>query len=132
MDEKKEQKILEKVLLASVVEYRRSRRWRIFFALLFFIYLGFVTISTQSFSLDSSSKKSDPHIAQIEIQDPILSSKAARAILDEFNKAVENDSAKAIFLRINSPGGTTFQSKMVFLIRKSTLLLKISVPLEHT
>ena len=116
MDEKKEKKIIEKVLLASVNEYKRARRWRIFFTLLFFAYVVFITVSIKIPGAGPSlqSKSTSPHIAVIDIQTALMSSSTTQAILAELKNACENDKAKVVMLRINSPGGTTFQSRVIY------------------
>lgn len=115
MNEKEEKKIIEKVLLASVNEYKRARRWRIFFTLLFFAYIIFITVTINSPRSNIIGKNVvEPHVAVIEIQTPIMSPTVTKSILSELDRACENDKAKAVFLSINSPGGTTYQSRVIY------------------
>lgn len=116
MNDKEEKKIIEKVLLASVNEYKRARRWRIFFTSLFFIYIIFITatVNLPSSEVGSISGKSEPHIAVIELHSPILSSKTSQGFIEQLKRACDSDKVKAIILSINSPGGTTYQSRLMY------------------
>lgn len=74
----KEWQILEKAVLASVEEQRRSRRWSIFFKCLGFAYLLIVLIAmTKSCSTSpekSTTSISGDHLAVIDIVGTIDSS----------------------------------------------------------
>ena len=53
----------------------------------------------------------DTHIARLAIEGVIINTDSRRALLDEI---AESDEAKALLLRINSPGGTTSGSEILF------------------
>lgn len=109
--------LLEKTLLASIEEQRRARRWRIFFRL---FTLGYILLLTLLMAKGCSPKPknsvalnaSKPHIAVIDIQGVISADKDANSedISESLHKAFDNENAKAVALRINSPGGSPVQS----------------------
>lgn len=114
----KEWKLIEKMLNGLFVEQRRARRWGIFFKGLTFAYLIAILgiyFSSTSFSTDLAGDKGD-HTAVIEIAGPISAQEDANAdsIIWSLRDAFKADNAKAIILRINSPGGSPVQSGYVY------------------
>jgi protease-4 len=109
-------KLLEKALLASVHEQRRSRRWGIFFKSLTFIYL-FVALALFSPLLKQQTVgSSSAHTALIEVRGTIAEDEAASAdnLVGSLRAAFEDSNTKAVILRINSPGGSPVQSGYVY------------------
>ena len=108
-------KLLEKTLLASVHEQRRSRRWGIFFKLLTFIYL-FGALALFSPLISTQSGSSAPHTAVIEVRGMIADKEAASAdnIVGSLRAAFKDSNTKGVILRINSPGGSPVQSGYVY------------------
>lgn len=109
--------ILEKAVLASVEEQRRSRRWGIFFKALTFIYILFVLVLMgKGCSLTSNQdglSVSDNHLGIVNIVGTIDSSNQGVNSTDtikSLKRAFEAKSAKAVVLNINSPGGSPVQS----------------------
>lgn len=114
----KEWKLIEKMLNGLFVEQRRARRWGIFFKGLTFAYLMVILgiyFSNTSLTNDLSGKTSQ-HTAVIEINGPISADDAANAdsIIWSLRDAFKEDNAKAVILRINSPGGSPVQSGYVY------------------
>lgn len=112
-----EWKILEKAVLASVEEQRRTRRWGIFFKILTFLYILFVLVALgKSFSLsgaDDGTITSENHLGVVNIVGTIDSSSQGVNSTDtikSLKKAFEAKSAKAVVLNVNSPGGSPVQS----------------------
>ncbi len=108
----KEWQLLEKAVLASVAEQRRGRRWRIFFIILFFIYLfGMMGFLSQKAEI-SAVAKAEEHTAVIRIHGPIMEEEAANAnaLATALRDAFEEPNAKGIILAINSPGGSPVQA----------------------
>ncbi|RZG86005.1 signal peptide peptidase SppA [Acinetobacter sp. WCHAc060033] len=112
-----EWKILEKAVLASVEEQRRSRRWGIFFKILTALYVFFVIFFMQkscSMATDSESPSvGDSHLGVVNIVGTIDSSNQGVNSTDtikSLKKAFEAKSAKAVVLNVNSPGGSPVQS----------------------
>lgn len=108
-------KLLEKTLLASVHEQRRSRRWGIFFKLLTFIYL-FGALALFSPLISTQSGSSTAHTAVIEVRGMIADKEAASAdnIVGSLRAAFKDPNTKGVILRINSPGGSPVQSGYVY------------------
>lgn len=117
-----EWRLIEKTLLASVEEQRRSRRWGIFFKLLTFGYilLVFVTIgrscSTEKPAALEGIDTSKPHLAVVEVQGTISANDVANAydVSKALTRAFENKNSKAVALEINSPGGSPVQSDEIW------------------
>lgn len=113
----KEWQLLEKTLMASIEEQRRARRWGIFFKLLTF---GYVIVLLLLMTKGCGSSKSGletvdmnrPHLAVIDVNGVISSGTDASSdnINEALQQAFENKQAKAVALRINSPGGSPVQS----------------------
>lgn len=118
----KEWQLLEKTLMASLVEQRRARRWGIFFKL---ITLGYVLLfgaavakgcSGSAKSSMSDIGMSKPHLAVIDVKGVISSDNEAnsQAVGEALTEAFNNDQAQAVALRINSPGGSPVQSDEIW------------------
>lgn len=114
----KEWRLIEKLLSSSLNEQRRTRRWGIFFKLLTFIYLFliFYVFLMRPGSDAGMSLASKPHTALIEIDGVISASEDASAdrIVGALREAFKEKAAKAIVLRINSPGGSPVQAGYVY------------------
>lgn len=110
-------KLLEKTLLASVQEQRRSRRWGIFFKLLTFVYL-FVALAlfTPLMTLEKNATRGGSYTAMIDVTGVIADKESASAdnIVGSLRAAFEDPKVKGIVLRINSPGGSPVQSGYVY------------------
>ena len=121
--EGKEWQILEKAVLASVEEQRRSRRWGIFFKCLGFAYLLIVLIfmakGCSSSTGKVSSDVSSSHLAIVDIVGTIEASDRSSSVNSEnTNKALKRafkaSGSKAVVLNINSPGGSPVQSDEIW------------------
>ena len=119
----KEWQILEKAVLASVEEQRRSRRWGIFFKCLGFAYLLIVLLAMTKSCTTSSDKSttsiSSNHLAVVDIVGTIDSSAGQSTVNSEdtnkaLKRAFEASGSKAIALNINSPGGSPVQSDEIW------------------
>ncbi|WP_022962401.1 signal peptide peptidase SppA [Halopseudomonas pelagia] len=116
-EDRKAWELLEKGLLASVQEQRRSRRWGIFFKTLTFVYLfGAIMLFSPFSSLDRASSASKPHTAVIELRGIIADQQEASAdnLVTSLRSAFEDDKTRGVILRINSPGGSPVQSGYVY------------------
>lgn len=112
-----ERETLEKVLLASVEEQRRSRRWGIFFKSLLAVYLGgALWMAYKPWSGSVSGKDGDSHTAVVDVAGVIAPGQPASAdsIIEGLRDAVEDKHTKGIILRVNSPGGSPVQSAYVY------------------
>lgn len=110
-------KLLEKILLASVQEQRRSRRWGIFFKSLTFLYLfGALALFSPLMDFGKGGSRSTSHTALIEVKGMIADTEAASAdnIVGSLRAAFEDEKTKGVILRINSPGGSPVQSGYIY------------------
>lgn len=113
--ERKEWKLIEKLVMSLQSEQRKSRRWGIFFKLLTFIYLFALLFMFKAPFTDGLTEVGADHTAVIEVDGPIASDTEASAdnIVAALREAFENPAARGIVLRINSPGGSPVQSGYV-------------------
>lgn len=110
-----EREIVEKLAFATLTEQRRNRRWRIFFVLLFFVYL-FATPFLFSGKFEwSDLKKGEKHTALVDLKGVISSDSEASAdkIVEALRDAFKDDNTAGVILRINSPGGSPVQSSYI-------------------
>ena len=116
-DNSKEWKLIEKVLMEMQGEQRRTRRWGIFFKLMFLIYifalLWLVRMPTEG--LDNAASAPN-YAAVIEVNGVIAADQdaSADAIVSALRDAFEDEKALGVILRINSPGGSPVQSGYVY------------------
>ncbi|MCO5787527.1 signal peptide peptidase SppA [Pseudomonas sp. G11-1] len=116
-EDKKAWALLEKTLLASVQEQRRSRRWGIFFKSLTFLYLiGALFLFSPLGAIDGSSATGKPHTALIEVRGAIADQQEASAdnLVTSLRRAFKDEQTRGVVLRINSPGGSPVQSGYVY------------------
>ncbi|MDJ0834146.1 MAG: signal peptide peptidase SppA [Gammaproteobacteria bacterium] len=112
--------IVQKLVFAAINEQRRSRRWRIFFIILTFIYLTplmLLLIDVNDFDfLKTELDKSDKHTAVVTLDGIIASSERASAenIVKGLQDAFEHKKTAGVVLEINSPGGSPVQSADIF------------------
>ncbi len=109
--------VISKLAFAAVDEQRRARKWSIFFKSLFFIYF-LVLFLMVVLSSDGSNDlgKAREHTALVEVQGIIADGLNASAdnIIQGLRAAFKESKAKAIILRINSPGGSPVQAGYVY------------------
>ena len=111
-----ERELLQKMVMASVTENRRSRRWGIFFKLLTFAYLtALLGMLIWSEDLDVSQATLKEHTALVEVSGVIAPDTKASAdkIVTGLRKAFEDKKTKGVILRMNTPGGSPVQSRYV-------------------
>lgn len=113
----KEWRLIERVVLGLQKEQRRARRWGIFFKLLTFGYL-FIMLGIFLYSSQFAPDLNEPeqHTAVVQVKGPIADGQEANAdaIIHALRNAFKADSAKAVIMRINSPGGSPVQSGYVY------------------
>lgn len=116
----KEWEILEKAVLASVEEQRRTRRWGIFFKFLTFAYILFLLVvmgrGCSTANVDASTTTGN-HLAVVDIIGTIAAddkSVNSEDTIKSLKKAFENKQSKAVILNINSPGGSPVQSDEIW------------------
>lgn len=107
-----EQKTIKEVLELTVKEQRAKRRWSIFFKLVALAIILFIIFSVIEQNSISGNVTRKPVTAVVNIDGEISadSNASAENIIPLLKKAFENTSAKAVLLRINSPGGAPVQT----------------------
>ena len=107
---------LLKDIVDSLLEERKSeKKFKFFSRVLFTLIIIFIVMSLALSTSDNVSY-SNEHVAVIEINGMISSAGPvnSKLVLPHIHNAVENDSCIGIILKINSPGGSATQSKIIF------------------
>ncbi len=111
-----ERQMLQQVLNDSLVESRRKRRWGIFFKLLAFVYLfSLLGAMLWSDDLDMSKAADKEHTAVVKVEGLIAAETKASAdkIVTGLRDAFEDKKTKGVILRLNTPGGSSVQSRYI-------------------
>lgn len=108
--------VLQQVLLASLEEQRRARRWKIFFRL---AWLGAFVLFVSQFHGNFAGTPlggAGPHTALIEIKGMIDTEGESSAdhIVEALQQAFADPRTAGVVLRINSPGGSPVQAGIIF------------------
>ena len=111
----RDRRLLEELATDSLRERRRSRRWGIFFRILFFGYLAAVTVLAVQSAPDAESPLGE-HTAVVDIEGVILAGDGvdAESVNRQLRRAFANESAKGVILRVNSPGGSAVESNRIY------------------
>ena len=105
-----------KSLVDSLIKERESeRKFKLIGRIIVFILFLLITVSV-IFSSSSGINYSKDHVAIINIDGKISSNGPVNveSIIPHIKKAVNNDACLGIILKINSPGGSATQSKIIF------------------
>ncbi|WP_018610060.1 S49 family peptidase [Uliginosibacterium gangwonense] len=115
-----ERKVLEEIAFQGLQENRRRRRWSIFFRALGFLYAGIVIALMWSSShrdgkVDGPGGAAGQYTAVVQLIGTIGPSQEIKAedVIPALRSAFEAKGAKAIVLRINSPGGSPVQAGLI-------------------
>ncbi|MDD5579123.1 MAG: S49 family peptidase [Methylobacter sp.] len=112
-----ERSVIEKLVLASITEQTRARRWGIFFKSLIFLYLILMFVAAMYPKIKQElGVESKDHTAVINVLGIIAEDKEANAenIIESLRTAVKDKHTKGIILHANSPGGSPVQSSYVY------------------
>jgi protease-4 len=127
-----EQALIETLSTASLNEQRRTRRWGVFFKLLFFSYIFFLLYLAMQDSDLSDVSRLKAHTAMVEVNGLISDGTKANAdnIIEGLRDAFEDENTKGVVLRINSPGGSPVQSDYVYREIKRLRALHPKIPVH--
>lgn len=118
----------ESFMRDALKEQRSSRRWRVFFRLLILIYIG-TGLALVMGLFDTETQEEKSHIATVDVRGLIAdqpgSTASAEIIIKGLQRAFEAENAKAVFININSPGGSPVQSARIY---REILRLKKEYP----
>ena len=109
--------VMQNLLMASIKEQRRQRRWGIFFKSLTFVYLFVLLIAfIPGDGQDAGALSRGKHTALVDINGVIADNTDANAdsIISGIRDAFEDKNTAGIILRINSPGGSPVQAGYVY------------------
>lgn len=117
-DPNRDWRLLEDLLRDTFDEQKKSRRWGVIFKSLTFVYL-FVILITFFIGARSGGvavPHGKPHVAVVRLEGVIAADEQASAakVGEALRNAFKNDSAKAVILAINSPGGSPVQSGYIY------------------
>lgn len=108
-----EQQLIANTLKEQLVLQKKERRWKMFTRLVFLIIVGMVILSF--FSQQKTGTIHKDHVALVNLEGMIGPEHTnADEIAAGLREAFENDNAKALILRINSPGGAPVQSAYIY------------------
>lgn len=109
-----ERDTLRQLLLQNVAEQRAARRWKIAFRLAW-LTLVVALIGLGVHKAGAGSDVSGPHTALIEIRGEIGAGNETDAedVLDALREAFDDEGAKAVVLRVNSPGGSPVHAGLI-------------------
>ncbi|PVV23801.1 MAG: S49 family peptidase [gamma proteobacterium symbiont of Ctena orbiculata] len=111
-----ERDLLNRMVMATVTENRRSRRWGIFFKLLTFGYLFLILgVFLWGDKLQVAQTTAEEYTALVEVKGLISSETKASAdnIVTGLRNAFEDKKTKGVILRMNTPGGSPVQSRYI-------------------
>jgi protease IV len=110
-----ERALISKLATAALAEQRRSRRWGIFFKLLFFAYLTFLLAALIDWGATGvgGSRK---HTAMVDLTGIIApgGDASAEKINASLQAAFKDKNTQGVILRINSPGGSPVQAQTIY------------------
>ena len=108
-----ERKVLQDLAFAAIKEQRSSRRWGYVFKGFILLYLVAILIMTMSNK--EVQAYAEEHTALVEINGVIAANAEANAdtIVTGIRDAFDNQQAKGLILRMNTPGGSPVQSGII-------------------
>ncbi|WP_200242972.1 S49 family peptidase [Thiohalocapsa halophila] len=111
-----ERALINRMAAEFLREQRRSRRWGVIFRMGILAYLVLLVVTYYADGFGESLSAGLEHTALVEVEGIIAPEASASAdrIITGLRKAFEADQAKAVILRINSPGGSPVQAGYVF------------------
>lgn len=112
-----ERKTIKELAGGALAEQRRTHRWSLFFRFLLVAYIGFVTLMAFRQQLFPSGEDFEDHTAMLVLSGTIAvdgDGISSQSVLPALRDAFKEESAKAIILRINSPGGSPVQSGIIY------------------
>lgn len=110
-----ERDLLERLVMTTVIEQRRARRWRIFFRFAALAGLLLVLAVTFGWIRAPETVTAGRHTAVVEIDGVLESGGAsdADAVIGALRAAFKDTATAGVILRINSPGGSPVQAGLI-------------------
>jgi protease-4 len=106
--------VLEQFARDYIADRRSERRWRVFFRATWLLLIVFIVLALLSQSPGRTPPGSD-HTALVELRGEISADSEASAeiVVAGLRSAFEDMGARAVVIRINSPGGSPVQSGII-------------------
>ena len=111
-----ERRAIEKILMETMKEQRRRRRWSTFFKLCYLLLVvGAIAVLKPEHAMDYT-KRSKGHTSLVSIEGPILPDNHNNAddILESLEAAFDDPKTKGVIIRLNSPGGSPVQADTIY------------------
>lgn len=107
---------LERLAREFLQDRQRDRRWRVFFRLMWVGLFALFVLASFMSKPQGGAAHSGPHTAVVEVRGEISGDTEANAelLVAALKSAFEERQAKAVVLRINSPGGSPVQAGIVY------------------
>jgi len=111
-----ERETIEKLVLATVQEQRRARRWGIFFKLLTFAFLLFFVAMALLWRGQADVLSAGRHTALVDLVGVIepRGDASADRVTAALQTAFKDKNTQGVILRINSPGGSPVQAGIIY------------------
>lgn len=112
-----QQETIDKLLMGTLEENRRRRKWGNFFKILLFIYLFcLLWLVWPTSTTSTTDNKLTSHVSVVKINGEISSDQSASAssIISGLQSAYKDKMTTAVVLSINSPGGSPVQAEDVY------------------
>jgi protease-4 len=108
-----ERKVLQDLAYSAIKEQRNHRRWGYVFKGLFLLYL--VALLVLTMSSKEIPQTSIEHTALVDVQGVIAADTEASAdtVVTGIREAFDNQQAKGLILRLNTPGGSPVQAGVI-------------------
>ena len=106
--------LIRDILLSSVEEQRKKRRWSIVLRLLFLVWL-FIMLFSVLWSVDKQPSGSE-YVALVDIKGVIADDRETNAdtVTNGLKRAFADPKVQGVILRINSPGGSPVQAGQIY------------------
>lgn len=106
--------VLEQFARDYIADRRSERRWRVFFRATWLLLIVFIVLALLSQS-PSRTPPGSEHTALVELRGEISADSEASAeiVVAGLRSAFEDVGARAVVIRINSPGGSPVQSGII-------------------
>ena len=128
-----EQNLIVELATSALKEQRKSRRWSIFFKILFFAYITFIGFHLWQGYAPEIDDGSTTHTALIKISGVISSSPEdtnARQVIQSLRDAYKSKGTAGIILEINSPGGSPVQAGQIYDEIKRLRVMHPEIPIH--
>lgn len=110
-----ERQVLEKLVLETVTEQRRRRRWGIFFKFVGLAYIGIFLMAAIDWKSGDGLADGSRHTAVVQLSGVIAAKGevSAEHVINALQAAFDDKGTAGVILDINSPGGSPVQAGLI-------------------